>query len=325
MYEHGRGWRILDPMREPRVEPAVCAYYDLPSEDDTVMGAQVYAFGGATTLGRQLASVERYDPPNDKWFYCRPMQCARVGAFACCTGRYIYVCGGVCGATTLNSVERFDTETNTWVFVAPMKVARSVAAGALVDGKIFVAGGRGTGSRCLHSVEMYDEESDTWVARAPMPEPTDAAAAGATPEGLLLVAGGFSPELSDDGFVYDTRKDRWHKSRVHMPCACHGVGGAALAGLGGLVVTGGHDMFGCRRDVLVWDVAGRTWSELPPLLSKRANHAAVTVSGHELPLLRAMEADVEIKRMLEEKLKARRYKPSLSSQLDVRGDETGVL
>ena len=306
MFELERGWRQLEPMKQPRVNPAVCVYYDIPCEDDTVMGAQVYVIGGLSTKGKQLTTVEVYDPPNDAWMMKRPMQTPRVGAFACCIGRYVYVCGGLSGGRVLNSVERFDTETNQWDFVAPMRTARSLAAGALIDGRIYVAGGRGPGSRCLRGVEYYTPSTDAWAAAAPMPEPTDTAAAGVV-GGRLVLTGGFSPELSDEGFVYDPARNVWTKSGVTMRKPSSSLGGAGFNGC--LVASGGYDADdGVSQEMRAWDVEGDRWLPMPPLLSKRACHGCVSMMGYELPLLRAMEADVEIKRLRDAKQHAQRYR-----------------
>ena len=63
------GWCSVAHMREARAQPACCAAYDTPSAADSVIGAQVYAFGGSDERGVVLSTVEKYDPPSDDWYY----------------------------------------------------------------------------------------------------------------------------------------------------------------------------------------------------------------------------------------------------------------
>ena len=217
-------------MNTARISPAAAVVFDVPSDEDTVMGARVYVAGGKSTDGHRFSSVESYDPPNDEWFECAPMKEPRSDAMAFSQGSRFYVVGGENGDAyaeddgILRTVEVYDEDLGSphFEYGPPMPSPRCAAASGLIDGKFYVAGGRGPQFEMLTSTVVFDVETQEWSHLAEMPEPVEHGAS-AVVDGKLYVAGGFSPEFSDEIFIYDPATDTWEKSKHVMRGACHTV------------------------------------------------------------------------------------------------------
>ena len=312
-------------MNTARISPAAAVVFDVPSDEDTVMGARVYVAGGKSTDGHRFSSVESYDPPNDEWFECAPMKEPRSDAMAFSQGSRFYVVGGENGDAyaeddgILRTVEVYDEDLGSphFEYGPPMPSPRCAAAIGLIDGKFYVAGGRGPQFEMLTSTVVFDVETQEWSHLAEMPEPVEHGAS-AVVDGKLYVAGGFSPEFSDEIFIYDPATDTWEKSKHVMRGACHTVAGTSANGQ--LVLTGGYDAHGIRNLVEVYDVRRNKWdSPFPPLRFRVGSHASVTIRLHDLSLVRAANGTRILNAAKQEALdKAMHYKNSLVDRVQLR-------
>jgi len=177
------------------------------------------------------------------------------------------------------------------------------------DGRIYLVGGRGhllgesvTKSRVLSSLEIYDPEAESWETRAPMAEARQLFAAAFGPDGKLYAFGGYGGKgsssqregESDAAYArryaeqerlakqalrsveaYDPATDIW-SPRTPLPAGRQNL--AAVRGPDGRIyVIGGSPSYmdpAPRPQVFVYDSAEDSWSEGPPLLEARFNHAA---------------------------------------------------
>lgn len=269
------------------------------------MGARIYVCGGVGEHGKRLASGESYDPPNDCWFPMAPMREARSAAMTFALGDNMYVVGGENGDAydaddgVLRTMEIYDTEKNEWRSGPPMPFAVCAAAYGVVGDTFYIAGGRGAGFKMLTSTLAFNALFGKWAACAPLPEPVEYAAS--TVVGTkLYVAGGFSPEFSDELFIYDTMADAWTKSVHVMPGPCHTLSGTSVYGK--FVCSGGYDMTGIRKTCEVWDPVAETWSEYPEMNVKRGAHGLVTLALSKYALARRANGVIAIEQQQKDRL-----------------------
>ena len=230
-------------------------------------------------------------------FPMAPMKEARSAAMTFALGDEMYVVGGENGDAydaddgVLRTMEIYNTETNSWRSGPSMPLAVCAAACGLVGDTFYIAGGRGAGFKMLTTLLAFNALYNKWTTCAPLPEPVEYAASTVVGE-KLYVAGGFSPEFSDELFIYDTNKDAWIKSINVMPGPCHTLSGCTVYGK--FVCTGGYDSFGIRKTVEVWDPDTESWSEYPEMNVKRGAHGCVALSLSKYALARRANGVVAI-------------------------------
>jgi N-acetylneuraminic acid mutarotase len=180
----GAGWRRVAELLTGRFRHAA-----------VVLGKALYVLGG---YGRGvLASVERYDPDQDKWEAVAPMPTARYSfAAAILDGRIIAI-GGY-----LRSCECFDPVTDKWEALPDMPTARSGPAATVLGGRLWVTGGNGGGT----TVEVFDPATNAWDrSEAPMTTGRRYHAL-AVLFGELHAIGGLNETSVEK---YDAQTDRW--------------------------------------------------------------------------------------------------------------------
>jgi N-acetylneuraminic acid mutarotase len=194
-------WKVLSPMRIPRVGPAVAA-----------MNGKIYVFGGFNEATWSANStVEIYDISSDTWATGKDMPTPRSWARAVALNGKIYIIGGV-GYGYRRDVEVYDPATNTWEVKSPiLPRERYLHAAVAYNGKIYVIGGDSWEygyQEIWDDIQEYDLITDTWVKKSPMP----AAATGldaVVVDGKIYVFGGLPK--SNVTWVYDIQSDRWEE------------------------------------------------------------------------------------------------------------------
>lgn len=128
-----------------------------------------------------LRSCEMYDPSQDTWEACAPLQIARSGSrvVSLAGGRYVAAIGGcddVFGrAETQPTVELYDACTGEWSLLG-LRLAHprtTAAAVAISDQRLFIVGG----APSMSSAELYDvalpRDSQDEVAGVREPDVSD--------------------------------------------------------------------------------------------------------------------------------------------------------
>ncbi|MEX2535225.1 MAG: kelch repeat-containing protein [Trueperaceae bacterium] len=107
-----------------------------------VSGGQIYAIGGRTS-GGNLATVEVYDPSEDRWTLRPKMPTARSGLSGATVAGLIHVAGGeeLQGGGTFETHEILDPKTGEWSAGVPLSEPRHGLATAAVGGSWYVIGG----------------------------------------------------------------------------------------------------------------------------------------------------------------------------------------
>jgi len=227
-----------------------------------VVNGKIYAIGGYTLGGDDVASMEFYDPFTNEWSVRASMSAPRAEIAAAVINNTIYVVGGSSSdgdpAIPLK-VEAYDAPSNTWTTKAPMLAARSFPAAAAVDGTLYVIGGDGTGS-----VEAYDAGSDTWSMRASMPSGGGSHRAVAL-NGLIYAIGGSPVAVK----VYNPALDSWATLTSSMPLPVNGQ--FALAAFDGRLFAAGGNTAPVDGNIAV----GTLSANRPPEATWWSNNSAV--------------------------------------------------
>lgn len=78
----------------------------------------LFVFGGKNERRQVLNTAECYVPSIDEWKTLAPMRHGRMGATACASNGFIYVCGGGRLEALVQAIERYDPSNNTWTLVS---------------------------------------------------------------------------------------------------------------------------------------------------------------------------------------------------------------
>eukprot|EP00439_Symbiodinium_sp_Y106_P063320 s2412_g9.t2 len=177
-FARASGWESLPPMSEPRGGDA----NGDPNIAACVLGDFLYVRGG-----REVDSMERFNPSAHCWESLPPMRTPRYYAAMVAFNSRVYVCGGKddYDAEDLDSVEAFNPALGCWEAVPSMNIPRANAGAVASEGYIYMCGGRiysdSGPSRCLSSLERYCLSRCGWEALPAIP------AEGVEPHSILLV------------------------------------------------------------------------------------------------------------------------------------------
>ena len=192
----------------------------------------------------------------------------------------LYVIGGYVDGVPTSSVWKFSPKTGEWDALAPMRIRRGAPAAATIGGKIYVVGGSAqgfAGPRPIGDLEIYDIRSGTWTRGPSMTTPRHHHAAASANGRLVVVGGRSDDDLSFDGVEqFDPDKGEW-STLAPLPL---GVGGLAVAAVGGqIVVAGGGDDEERWVTPATWalDLERNSWRRLADLNVARHGLAAAAV------------------------------------------------
>lgn len=111
-----------------------------------VIDEKIYVIGGREPIGnsslfRNLAINEMYDPKHDTWVSRQPLPSYRSGLAAAAIDDKIYVFGGENTQRTFDNNEEYNPKTDSWTLCVPMPTARHGLGAITVDGNVYVIGG----------------------------------------------------------------------------------------------------------------------------------------------------------------------------------------
>ena len=189
--------------------------------------------------------VDAFDARANHWVALAPLPQPRGDAAALAVGDSFYVFGGGAEGGAESSVMCY--QSGAWRESLAMKLLapRRSSAVAMLDGTIYLLGGlAGTGSdfAAATATVWAAQLGGAWQARAPMPGPVRFSAAVGAVGGLLIVAGGCTPDEGkvrnlDEILSYNPRTDRWSVIG-HLPGALRGACGLVVQNR--LLVVGGY-------------------------------------------------------------------------------------
>ena len=133
----------------------------------------LYAIGGRNDH-EIIATVERYDPRENKWTEVVSMSQRRASLGGSVFNNKICVAGGYDGDEWLKSCEVYNPSIDAWSPIGDMKYERSGVSLAVVRGKLLAVGGdEKDGSTIVNTIEMYDEMANSWELGGSMDNPRE--------------------------------------------------------------------------------------------------------------------------------------------------------
>jgi N-acetylneuraminic acid mutarotase len=228
-------------------DPGTQQWTELPSMPYAAEGAaaafingELYVAGGIGADSIPVQQVQIYDPATGTWSVGASMPVPSGDAGVAVLDGEIYVIGGcsqfvICDQT---NVQVYDPASNTWSTAASYPEPVGFLGCGAVSGEIYCAGG----STSLQYTETdtasayaYNPGSDTWSAIAALPA-VDAGMQSAAGSGeFLVVGGGTTTEIYDQGWAYNPAQGTW-TALPNAPVAVDD-GGAGC----GLYIVGGQD------------------------------------------------------------------------------------
>jgi DNA-binding CsgD family transcriptional regulator len=180
-----------------------------------VIGGEIYVPGGRLASGLPTATLEVYNPRQNRWFKRASLPAALSGyALAAFEGR-LYVFGGWDGEAYRDSVYLYEPAADTWKEVTAMPTARAFAGAAAVGGKIHVVGGF-DGNGALDVNEVYIPEQETlgqnpWSIANAMPDSRYAMGITNVADFIQVVGGEGGRERGEffAAISYSVSEDEW--------------------------------------------------------------------------------------------------------------------
>jgi len=243
-------------------------------------GDKIYVFGGDTQLraaadpnrprpgGRYLNTGEVFDGVS--WKMTAPMRCARLGCSAVVLGDLIYVIGGYNG-TFLRSVEVYDPERDVWLTHCEER-SEEVDRDTKVEEE---------------EEEANDNDNDNdddlltrWRRHRRRVVRRRSSASSTSSSGRSTTSSEYDRRLSWSSSDSSASSQISGNPAMRIPSMREGRYGCGAAVIRGryILVFGGF-----RSDVLqtteLYDSETNTWSQLPPMTSKRSGMAVIVSKG----------------------------------------------
>ena len=170
---------------------------------------------------------------------------------------------------------------DTWTPKASMLTARRSLAAAVLHGELYTLGGQDAINSTLAAVEAYNPRTDRWTAKAPLPDGRSDGNGAGVIDGLLYLAGGYSPSLgafTSTLYVYNPSTNSW-STKANLPlnsgCGATGVINRKLYVLTGCVSTSSGATMLFHR----YDPATDSWISLPSPGSAHMHPASGVING----------------------------------------------
>ena len=261
----GKAWVPLAAMTTARSHAAYCRW-----------NGKLVVVGGQDADDETLASVEAYDPMENRWQTLPSLPEPRSHMGACTCDGAIYVAGGF-NADSGGTSEMYRFDGNAWQVMARMPTARHHVGLVAVGSSVYAAGGCNDELDSLNDVEMYNPSTDTWTTVPPMATARDCLGAVTVGQRFFVVGG-----CTDSGGQLDTVECYDPRATVKTPSPCTTLqpmltarqSTSVVVGEGHLYVMGGFSQGKVLASVESYDIQGGTWTTIPPMTDARSGSAA---------------------------------------------------
>ena len=204
---------------------------------------------GGDTNGSVLASAELYNSTAGTFNRTGSLVTPRNEATATLlAGGLVLIVGGATdderqggAATSLASAELYDPATGAFGPTGPLATARTYATATLLpDGRVLIAGGytpTDTGIMLFASAELYDPSTGTFSPTGSLATARSNATAILLPDGLILVAGGYTDALNAAAELYDPKTGSFSLTGLQATASADAT--ATLLPDGRILIAGG--------------------------------------------------------------------------------------
>jgi uncharacterized protein (TIGR03437 family) len=235
------------------------------------LAGKIYVLGGYPSTRQTKATVQVYDPVQDRWELTTPMPIPLNHNMAASVGGKLYMIGGqLTDAGSGNFSDRvfeYDPNTRQWTERTRMPTARGGGVALVVDDKIYVAGGRPPRGA---DFAVYEPATDTWRTLPDMPTQRNHLSGAAVNGKVYIIGGRFeggSGSLQSAAVeVYDPATNTW-SARAPMPKPRGGLN--AVAANGCIHTFGGEGnpqgLLGMHADHDVYNPVTNSWTSLAPM------------------------------------------------------------
>lgn len=147
------GWKTITPLTSPRAGASAVVWNNM-----------IYVFGGKSSSGNILKTVERYDRDSGQWdsHSVPDFSEARFNAAAVLFHGKIYLIGGHGHSDILDKVEVYDPVQNLWSGAQKLDEKREGLSAVVLKDRIYVIGGQESSSSFIDEIEWYDKDDDEW-------------------------------------------------------------------------------------------------------------------------------------------------------------------
>jgi serine/threonine protein kinase/N-acetylneuraminic acid mutarotase len=228
---------------------------------------------GGMNHGETLQIVQSYDPQTGAWQPQPPLPVVLHHATAATYRGEVVVIGGASDELAQTSDKVFALRGNSWVELPSLQYPRAAAAAAVVGDKLVVVGGQNE-KQLVAQTEVFDGQS--WTVAADLPTPREHLAAVSDGTYVYTVGGRFlSADKNSSAFErFDPVSGEWTKL-VDMPTPRGSYGATFIDGR--IVAIGGEEPTRVLTTAEMYDVAGGTWTPLPPISTARHGEVVATV------------------------------------------------
>jgi N-acetylneuraminic acid mutarotase len=262
-------WMTVAPLPTARQEVAVAAF-----------NGYVFVMGGLGETAEPVATVQFYDPAENRWAPRAPLPVPLHHAAAAVVANRLFVVGGYTGGrvrwTASAGLYEYDLLRDAWTARPEMPTARGGLAAAALGDRLHVLGGAADHPTSAH--EVYDPATNAWSVANALPTARDHLAAVALQGRLWAIGGrtGFWGEQYASVDVYDPATDSW-RTGTPLPA---GRGGLAAAVLDDRVyVFGGEAPFRAFRANEMFEAAGNRWIAKESMPTARHGIGAAVVGN----------------------------------------------
>jgi len=229
----------------------------------------IFAAGGMVgETGRPLATLQRFDPQENRWTTLTPLPEAVRAAAAAAVDGVLYVIGGTTTEGNSRTVYAYDGRERIWRERAELPQPRFNHAAVALAGKIYVLGGFHEGVE-HDDVFVYDPAADSWSEGPRLPFGNHAFGAVAFRNEVWTIGGLRGEERLRDVWILDPAAERWRRGPT-MPKPMELLG-AAVAG------PEIHAVW--ESTYQIYDSRTGTWRDGPRSLVTRHGLEAFVVDG----------------------------------------------
>ena len=244
---------------------------------------RVIQIGGNKGFQEFTNTVEIYENTTDTWTVVDsvPYNIESHSAFLLSNNRVI-ILGGTIDATSTDSVYVYNVTDNSWTPMSNMpKRLCNLSAQKLDDGRIFVTGGWTYETATINeSSFIFDPELNKWTSVASIPLGMVNSACELLDNNKVFVAGGLDNNFNacDNTFIYDVETDTWEEVDS-MPFTISGGMPSTKIYNGNVLTVGGFSVstFSYYNEILIFNVAEKTWSELSSLDNDISNSMLISL------------------------------------------------